>query len=550
MAIPISPGVYTKIIDLSTYLQAVPGTIGFVPILSKRGRDNDLRFIASQEELFSEYGKPNVMDYGKNYGQGLYVASNHLSVSTSLFVLRVLPEDAEYANLFMYADPTADASAGVTVESLDSQNSVEEISTQLSTVLPNKVPIAAFYPVGRGDDYNRLGIRIAQHSNPQVEGIFLLDVYETQADGDEQIVESFEVSFDDTLLDDAGESIFIEDVMNRYSKLLRIKVNFQGIKVVDDNNFEITTPFLSANPVKLDNGSEGSLIEVNAETGKSTVSTIVADQILSQGYSGVINDDVIDLDSVYFSLVWDPGYSSNVKQAIFTLVNDIRRDCVAIMDNGDNPDYTTAMESRDMNHTFNSRYCALYESYSEVYDMFTGRDIWVSPVYHMATMIPLNDRLYDIWYPSAGFDRGTISNIKQLRFNPKLGQRDQMYLAQLNPIVKFNVGYTMWGQLTSQKKPSKLQDLHAMRTVLYIKRALEQYCKFYVFEHNTSETWDRISRDIGPFLEYIRSKKGLTSFSVDVGASEYELKAKICHVDVTLVPTPIIEKIQLNLFIK
>ena len=35
MAIPISPGVYTKIIDLSTYVQAVPGTIGFICIISK-----------------------------------------------------------------------------------------------------------------------------------------------------------------------------------------------------------------------------------------------------------------------------------------------------------------------------------------------------------------------------------------------------------------------------------------------------------------------------------------------------------------------------------
>ena len=32
----ISPGVYTKIIDLSYYLQEVPGTTGFIPFFSRR----------------------------------------------------------------------------------------------------------------------------------------------------------------------------------------------------------------------------------------------------------------------------------------------------------------------------------------------------------------------------------------------------------------------------------------------------------------------------------------------------------------------------------
>jgi phage tail sheath protein FI len=120
----------------------------------------------------------------------------------------------------------------------------------------------------------------------------------------------------------------------------------------------------------------------------------------------------------------------------------------------------------------------------------------------------------------------------------------------LKPNVKFNVGYTVWGQLTSQRRPSKLQDIHAVRTVLYIKRALEQFCKFYVFEFNDAQTWGQISSAIGPFLEYIKRARGLSSYGVSVGATKYELKIKTCHVDVMLEPTPIIEKIQLNLFIK
>jgi len=547
MAIPISPGVYTKIIDLSTYVQAVPGTIGFVCVISRKGPDNKLTFVGSQEELFQQFGKPNITDYGKQYGQGLYIANNHMSVSYSLYVIRPLPADATYANLFMVADST---NMAVTVESLPSQNTILELNTQLETAVGFLTPICYFIPVGRGDVYEDLGVRLTVHANPTVEDVYILDVYETQFDGDDVIIETFEVSFDDTLLDESGESIFIEDVLKTYSKTLICKVNENGVDAVEINSLDYTEPFSSPVAIHLAEGSEGSLVIVDPDTGKARIDSTVADQVLSQAYSGIIDDDVVDLDNIYFTLVWDAGYPTNVKMAIYTLVNDYRRDCVAIMDNGDNATYADAIIAREDEHTFDSRYVALYESYNKVYDTFTGRDIWVSPVYHMATLIPLNDKLYDIWYPSAGLNRATIGTIKELRFNPKLGQRDNMYLAQLNPIVKFNVGYTVWGQLTSQKRPSKLQDLHAIRTVLYIKRALEQYLKFFIFEFNDEETWSQIASDITPFLEYIQAARGLRSYNVEVGATEYELKSKMCHCNVTLEPTPIIEKIMLNLYVK
>jgi len=148
------------------------------------------------------------------------------------------------------------------------------------------------------------------------------------------------------------------------------------------------------------------------------------------------------------------------------------------MDNGDNPSFSNALSTRLNTNVFNNYFCALYECYNKINDTFTGQDIWVSPVYHMSYLLPRNDNVADIWWAAAGFNRGVIETIKELRYNPRLGQRDQMYLKQLNPIVKFNPGYTVWGQLTTQAKASALQDLNIVRLVLYIKRALEQYCRF------------------------------------------------------------------------
>ncbi len=322
---------------------------------------------------------------------------------------------------------------------------------------------------------------------------------------------------------------------------------------VKKSKISIATAFSSSTPVAMKKGSDGSL-----RNSDGTINTTTATQLLSQGYLGQLTskedgstavDDVLDLENIYYSVVFDCGYPTEVKTSISTLVQT-RRDCVAILDNGDNANYTAALASRNDTHTFNNYFCALYESYNKVYDSFTGQDVWFSPVYHMSYLLPRNDSVAEIWFAVAGFNRAPIDTIRQLRFNPRLGQRDQFYLKQINPIVKFNPGYTVWGQLTTQAKPSALQDLNIVRLVLYCKRALEQFCRFFIFEQNDQLTWGQVGGEISLFLSDIQQRRGLYSYSVEVSATAYELKTKTFHVNVTLEPTRVVEKIKLNFFIK
>jgi phage tail sheath protein FI len=220
------------------------------------------------------------------------------------------------------------------------------------------------------------------------------------------------------------------------------------------------------------------------------------------------------------------------------------------LDNGDNASVNAALATRNDTNTFNTYYVALYESFNKVADPFTGQDVWFSPVYHMSYLLPRNDNVAELWFAAAGFNRAAIDTIKELRYNPRLGQRDQLYLKQLNPIVKFAQGYVVWGQLTSQAKASALQDLNIVRLVLYCKRALEQFCRNFIFEQNDAITWGQVSGAITEFLEVIKQKRGLDNYAVEVGASDYERKTKTFHVNVTLEPTRVVEKIELNFFIK
>ena len=657
----ISPGVYTTITDLSTYVGAVPSTIGLICSLTKKGEDNVLKFFGGRAEYIAECGEPNITDYGKYYSQGPYCSYNYLGESGSLFHIRCMPDDASYSNIRIDADRgAADATAAISVSYIASVNgnTFNELRTALASS-GDTSPICVLYPIGRGEYYNSLSVRFTEHSNTMLVGVFVLDIYEKQTDGSEVIVESFEVSFDPIAKDDTGDSIWIQYILNNYSSVMRclmhtdanetmstgydmiVKtfdkdigtvtvIKSSGAATISDNkqdfgDWETATPtysysitatdargnslqgwlgsalgsdnetvavyngrlvgatqdwigdtsvfdessevtyqikrstssialaFTSSDPIPLKKGSDGSLLQADG-----SLDTTIATQMLSQGYAGTLTskvdgtspvDDVLDLENIYFSLVFDCGYPSDVKTQISTLVQT-RRDCVALLDNGDNSSYTNAMAARLNTHTFNNYFCALYESYNKVYDTFTGQDVWFSPIFHMSYLAPRNDNVSEVWYAIAGFNRAPIDSIKELRFNPKLGQRDQLYLKQVNPIVKFNPGYTVWGQLTTQAKVSALQDLNIVRMILYCKRALEQYARYFIYEQNDDITWSRVGGNVQEFLEDVKVRRGLANYSVSVGATDYERKAKTFHINVELDPTRTVEKISLNFFIK
>jgi len=648
---PISPGVYTKIIDLSTFVQAVPSTIGFLCALTEKGEDNVLKFIGGRSEFISEYGDPNIQTYGKSYGQGPYIAYNFLGEAGSLYFIRALPDDAAFANMRIDAVMGAsDSSASLQITYVGAVNTKTELKTNLVQD-GTTYPLAFLNPIGRGQYYNAIGVRFTESANPLLDGVYTLDIYEKQSDGQDVIIESFEVSFDPNAKDTGGSSIWIVDTLNTYSSVLRAEMQlvseafspgydlfvrnydkeignvsitltdgladltdskqlfsdwqttpesgnaaylvsakdakgntiwgwlgaatgseFDSINVFDDRNLttasrnwngdtstfdvnstityvikkgraSVSSLFTSAIPVPLKRGSDGSLLNADG-----SLNTTIATQLLAQAYSGLIDDNVLDNENIYFSLVFDAGYPSDVKTSISSLCQT-RRDCVGILDNGDNATSNAAISTRQNINTFNTYFVALYESYSKVYDQFTGQDIWVSPIYHMSTILPRNDNVAQLWFAPAGFNRAAIDTIKELRYNPRLGQRDQLYLKQLNPIVKFNPGYVVWGQLTSQSKASALQDINIVRLILYIDKALSEFCRYYIFEQNDQTTWSAVSGEIVSFLEVIKRLRGLDSYTVSVGATEYERKTKQFHVDVTLQPTRTVEKINLNFFI-
>lgn len=796
----ISPGVYSKIIDLSSYLSSTPGTVGFVPILTEKGEDNVLVRLTGTPDYITRYGEPNIKTFGKYYGQGPYVALEHLSVSSDLYTIRALPDDATYAHAFVAFtaiypsasnvdsntqsatdidessapaaatdNDSADKKIGLTSfscnkKTLDglkflSMNCTQNLdamftdrqSAQVSELTNGSVyhddsdgkdinQSVLFYvrAIGRGDYYNRFSFLLRADSNPANFGIYTFELYEDQ-DGSPVLVENYNVTFDPLSTDSDGESNFIEDVINKYSTNIRISVNANalprynafiknfykndptiedshpefnvgaGFPEIDENGnslipeyveseqcvmigenkiiptsdgeynsgmtyldsfysgvYELGTKaeaiynayFQKAIAAKLmaeanaaytaaiemaedevvtvpvdgvdteinrdqaidravimlqnaqeitdaaqeqfdyattmslmsledsddasfgvqtyymEQGSLGSLVTIR--NGVKTIQPSVANQVLCYAYNGLLKkpvtlkkvdestgtityktqyaQEVLDTDWVYFSIVYDAGYKPNVKETAKELV-ETRRDCVLISDCGDNSDIEdvelyTGVVKGGQSYSWNSYLAARYEPYFKKYDQFVGSDNWFSPVVAMAKAVPMSDSLYDIWYAVAGFKRGSVSDVLELRWSPNKSERDRLYLAQVNPIVQFPEGMTIWGQLTTQKQSSALSDLNCVRTVLYIKRALEQYLDDYVFDFNDKTEHEEIKNNVFSFLSTIQAARGIKDFSVDVGCTDYEFKTKTAHVNVEITPMKVMEKIMLNLYVK
>jgi hypothetical protein len=511
-------------------------------------------------------------------------------------------------------------------------------------------PICIIYPVGRGSYYNLYSIKIEKSLNPlNFEG-YQLDLYKNYDTDDEEILESFIISFNSEDKEINGDSVFISDVLNRYSKEIRCmflrsngeyadgykqgiqkydqnignviltlstiedsKQDFTmwfpvdnisqyciivkddknneiyawiGNSVSDDNNekvyifqdkemtqqgwnnildlfrwsskitYEIKKSYnpienLFTSIVSLKKGSEGSLMT------RGEINSSVATTVLENSYSGTLVspyfDDnlpmkILDVDSIYFSLVFDAGYPSSVKISISNLAES-RGDCLAIIDNNDNKLVSESLTRRKTLNKFLSYYTAIYEPYTKIKDIFLERDIWISPVYHMAYTLSKSEKITEIWNQAAGYEC-LLNSIKDLRYYPSDSEKDQLYQNNLNCLLKFMGGVVPFSQITTEIKLDSMKDINVVRTILYCKTAISRYCKFYIFKNNDSSTWESVTRDINIFLGDVQKSRGLYSYSVEVSATEKEIQQRKFHINVILEALRGIDKIELNFYIK
>lgn len=429
--------------------------------------------------------------------------------------------------------------------------------------MPNSfTPLFAIYGIGRGDWYNRLQISLVPKLSTKGVYDFAVLTVNPKTNTLQQLGATLEVSFDPDSVDQFGDSNYIGNLVNTLSDYVRIHVfadNMEAARTLPAPNdttktiFEKVTEFLySYDPsvdleaqsrinLELRNGSLGGLY-INGRRDTNTYNNAMI-SCMQGDYDG----DVKNIYANDISIIFDNDTTVEYKEAIQELCG-IRQDCFGYIDLPKVPTPNSAIEERsDALNNIQQWYVGIFGNHSLIYSADEGRDIWVSPSYHLSYLVPTVDLKGHLWDATAGFKRGVLKTSKKLQYNLNDTDYSRWYLNQINPIMeKMNIIH-VGGQLTAQKYLGPKQNINIARMVLYVGKTLRKFGEWFIFDLITIETLSNIESEIKQFLKQIKIQNGILDYKATVSSSPYEMKRKIATANVELSPTYVLEKLLFNI---
>ena len=199
---------------------------------------------------------------------------------------------------------------------------------------------------------------------------------------------------------------------------------------------------------------------------------------------------------------------------------EVRRDCVGfispdkddVVDNAGN-EMVDVIEFRD--DITSSSYLFMDSGYKYQYDKYADKYRYIPLNGDMAGLAVNTDELRDAWFSPAGYNRGGIKNLVKLPFNPKKGERDQLYQSDVNPVVTFpGQGTILFGDKTMLGKPSAFDRINVRRLFIVLEKAIATASKFTLFEFNDAFTRSQFKNLVEPFLRDVQGRRGIVDFRV------------------------------------
>ena len=203
------------------------------------------------------------------------------------------------------------------------------------------------------------------------------------------------------------------------------------------------------------------------------------------------------------------------------------------------------------NHT----YSAVYYPSGATTDPTTGQTVVVPPEHIALYTYAYSDNISYVWFAPAGLTRGMVQNASAVGYLTSenefkavalsQGQRDAMYLNNLNPITTFiGQGTTVFGQKTLHPLDTALDRVNVARLVAYLRERFDALARPFLFEINDSQTRERAKIAFERFLADILSRRGIYDFAVVCDESN-NTPARIdrneLYIDVAIEPAKVAE---------
>lgn len=315
------------------------------------------------------------------------------------------------------------------------------------------------------------------------------------------IVEKYIVSTDEYAKDYQGKSTYIENVINKSSQYVYVMDH----KVEDGGEVLPGSYTDSKGLLKLTNS-----VEEQSNYDIATPYATAADNGLFS------NKEEFDVDLVIANEA-DPIAAINLakdRADCIAFVGARQVDCVCAKSSIAVTKLVDYVTSGELN--VESSFAAFFGNYKYQYDKWNDTYRWVNVAGDVAGLRADTNTRRDVWWASAGIDRGQVKNAIKLAFNPNNGERDILYKSKVNPIVGFpgQGNAIVWGQKTLQSKPSAFDRINVRGLFNTLERAISRMAKYYLFEINDEFTRNRFVSTVEPFLREVKANRGVYDYYV------------------------------------
>jgi hypothetical protein len=487
----MSAGAYVKEIDQSQRIANATTSIGVVVGEASQGPVNQRVLITDSQNYINTFGKP----HPKRSIMG-YSALTFLEEGNRLYVTRVTNGALTGGAYFTVDEPNVDEPILRLTNFDDGSNQPLGVEDPLSTI--NFAPsdpatentMCFFCAIDPGKWNNRLYILIRPHMDDINASefdpyMFYVDVYVDYQGTYQQPDESFLVTRR-RMSDGYGISLYIEDAINEYSKLIRVKDNVYCPQVrIVGQAYEF-----------IDGASDGSTVTAHS---------------VANGWELYRDPELVDIN-----ILMNSGYPDPIVQRKMDSICRDRMDCVALLDVPSNKTEVADAIDYKMNLlNLDSSYSAIYSPDVKIYDKYNDIDVWVPLSGFAGAACAAVDKNAAVWFAPAGIENGSIKVIEG-SFLYDQGARDALDEAGVNMIRKIpNIGHVFWAQQTMQSLASSLSFLNVRRLLAFLEKSLAVASMYNAFKPNDEILRAQLRDIMERFLRPIKNAGGLYAFSVE-----------------------------------
>lgn len=575
------PGIVTTEVDNSQVNVVDNSTVVATVGLARKGIVNTKVLVKSEQELISIFGAPlvsggvpgsQVIDYG------IYAAREALKETSNVYFVRATNGTEVYAGVGLSGTSaqaasavslavTATATSGI-VGTYPEGYSPEDIGDFSPITRPlahpfevyanapgawgNNIAISVITPamdVGgtsglvdwkyRYDDPTNVSA-----SNAKWKSIFKVNVYvKNPSDLFVNIwssisaspVETFYVSHDYSVLDNSGNSLFADELINGKSNYIYVRSN--GV-----------LPAYTSSYLALAGGAEGTF-------GTASQSSYQA----AWRFYGNKSSELIDIFNVtpYNGIASENVVDTTLASVVDSVISK-RMDVFAVAPVGKLTSVTKANILADdfagvgSGSVSNPSYWGKYVGWQQILDPYNSVRVWLPNSIFAASVITRTDRVANRWDAPAGQDFGGVPAAKQ---NIKLDEIDLGDLYErynINCVKRIAGVQYIWGQKTAQLKNTARDRINVRRMLLYVERNVENILAAFLFKGNSAKTRERVTSLINNFMSAVKTGEGVQSFRAVVDDSNNtptSIAQNILNVDLYIQPTYAIEYINLKVII-